>query len=297
MSEQEDPFADTRMPLGEHLKELRSRLFKGVATVFVAFLVAWVFRDTIALIVTGPYHRSMDMLEEHWVGEAERLLAEDPERPRTDFFTSLEPENKQLRGLERRLQSITPGEPFFFQLKICLYFAVFAGSPVLLWQLWQFVAAGLYRKERKSVTHYFPVSVLLFLVGILFGYFIMVPYAMYFLNRSVSLELSIPNITIQAFLTFISSLCLAFGAIFQLPLILTFLSSAGIVEPSTMSRYRGHFIVGAFVLAAILTPPDPFTQLLMGLPLLVLYEIGVLCARVADRRSRAKQGLTGEAGA
>lgn len=281
-----DPFESTRMSLGEHLAELRSRLIKGLLAVMVAFGIGWWLQEDITRLVLRPYDRSMDMLEAYWIEEAEAILAADPDRPRTDFFLGSDPAERKLVGLDRRLQWIRPAEPFLFLLKICGYFALFAGAPVLLWQLWQFVAAGLYPKERRAVRGYFPVSVLLFLAGVSFGYFVMVPYAMYFLNRSVSLEFGAPNITVESFLAFLSTLCLGFGVIFQLPVLLTFLGGAGIVEPETFARYRGHFVVGAFVVSAVLTPPDPYTQSMMAIPLWVLFEIGIACARVAARRRR-----------
>ncbi len=282
-----DPFAATRMSLGEHLAELRSLLIKGLLAVAVAFAVGWAFQERITELVLRPYDRSMDMLERYWVEEAERLVAEPPGRPRTDFFVTADPSDRRLLGLDRRLQWIKPTEPFLFILRICGYFALFAGAPVLLWQLWQFVAAGLYSRERRAVRFYFPFSLGLFLIGVLFGYFLLVPYAMYYLNRSVSLEFGTPKITVESFLSFLSSLCLAFGAVFQLPLIVSFLGGAGLVEPGSFVKYRGHFIVGAFIVAGVLTPPDPYTQLMLGIPLVLLYEVGIICARIAARRRRS----------
>ena len=284
MVEKTDPFEKTRMTLGEHLDELRSRLFKGILAVTISFIVAWYYKDQITEIVTIPFREAMGMLHESWVEQAKAILEAHPERPRTDFFDSPDPADFRLRGFNDRLTSIGVGEVFFFQLKICLYFSLFVGAPILLWQMWQFVAAGLYKKERRAVLRYFPVSVLMFVVGVLFGYFFMVPYAMYFLNKDVSLELSIPQITTDNYLTFLRSLCLAFGVIFQLPLLMSFLGGAGMVSPALMSKYRGHFIVAAFVIAAIITPPDPITQLMMGVPLVILYEIGILGARITARR-------------
>ncbi len=283
---EEDPFAHTRMTLGEHLGELRTRLIRGLAAVAVAMLAAWIFRAPLIELATSPYDRAMDMLEEYRVEEAERILAENPERERTEFFVTADPNDKRLRSFQKKLIVIRPTENFVFVLKICLYAALIFGAPVLLWQMWQFIAAGLYVRERRAVRSYFPISVAAFGVGVVFGFLVVVPYGMYFLNRLVPMEVAEPNITAESFLTFLSSLCLAFGLVFQLPLVMTFLGRAGIVEPSSMARYRGHFIVCAFVLAAILTPPDPFTQLMMALPLGVLYEIGIWSAHVAARRHR-----------
>ena len=286
MSAASDPLAGSRMSLGEHLDELRSRLLKGLAAVAIAFAVAWGFRERVAVFVLSPYRQAMDLLETQLQDEADRILAANPARKRTEFYVTADPEDRRLSRFDKRAITTKPGESFFFNLKVALYASVFVGSPVLLWQLWRFVSAGLYRHERRALTRFFPVSLGLFVLGVFFGFRWMVPWAMYFLNQDVSIELVIPDIKLEDFLTFLSSLCLALGVVFQLPVLMAFLGLAGIVEPSTMARYRGHFVVGAFVLAAILTPPDPFTQILLGLPMVVLYEVGIWSARILARRER-----------
>ena len=294
MSAPDDPFAETRMSLGEHLDELRSRLFKGLLALLVAFVVAWIFRERVVEFALRPYHHAMAMLEEQLVGEAEGLLAADSARARTEFFVTGDPADRRLLAFHTQALATKPGESFFFYMQVCLYAATVFGAPVLLWQLWRFVGAGLYRHERRAITRFFPVSLLLFVVGVAFGFQYLVPYAMYFLNRDVSIEVIVPNIRLEDFLTFLSSLCLAMGAVFQLPVLMSFLAVAGLVEPATMVRYRGHYIVAAAIIAAILTPPDPFTQIMLGLPMVILYEIGIISSRLivtgAKRRTAAAQG-------
>ncbi len=285
--EEQDPFAKSRMTLGEHLDELRSRLLKGAVAVLVAFVACWSYRDLVTRWMFVPYHQAMDMLEEHYVGEAKGLLAGDPERERTEFFVSADPADERLLHFDRRAQGIKVGEHFFFMLKVCLYFAVAFGAPILLWQLWGFVAAGLYDRERLSVLKYFPTSLVLFGVGVLFGFFFLVPYGMYFLNQEAPLDLVDVKISLEMFFTFMSSLCFAMGFVFQLPLIMSFLAATDIVRPKDMARFRGHFIVLAFVIAAILTPPDPVTQCMMGVPMVLLYEIGIWTARWSARKTKA----------
>lgn len=292
---EQDPFEHTRMTLGEHLDELRSRLFKGLIAVGLAFAGAWFFRAEIVDVVTKPYDKAMGMLEVHFVEEAEEILASDLARERTEFFISADPEDQRLRDFKAKLNWIKPAEGFLFMLKLCLYTAIVVGAPMLLWQMWQFVAAGLYNRERKAVVGYFPLSVLCFVLGVLFGYFGAVPYGMYFLNSYMSIEVGMPTITAEYFLTFISSLCVAFGFVFQLPLVMTFLGGAGVIDPDDMAKYRGHFIVGAFVIAAMLTPPDPFTQLLMAVPLAILYEIGIWSSRFVIKKKRPALATVGEA--
>lgn len=282
---EEDPFGHTRMTLGEHLDELRVRLVKGLAAVAIAFIAAWLVRIEIMQIVTRPYDQAMAMLQVHYIEEADSILEADPTRERTEFFTTADPDNKQLRNFRPQLTAIKPAEGFIFMLKLCLYAAVVVGAPVLLWQMWQFVAAGLYARERRGIVGYFPVSVLCFAAGILFGYFGAVPYGMFYLNSYVPIDVIQTTVTAEYYLTFISSLCIAFGFVFQLPLVMTFLGATGLVDPGDMARMRGPFIVGAFVIAALLTPPDPFTQMMMAIPLVVLYEVGIWSARFVRKKS------------
>ncbi|MEX1025165.1 MAG: twin-arginine translocase subunit TatC [Planctomycetota bacterium] len=283
--EAEDPFQGSRMTLGEHLDELRSRLLKGLAAVALAFAVAWVFRSPITLFVEEPYLHAMEMLEVHYVQEAQRAVAEGA--PKGEYCIDPDPlsDDWRLMGFSKRPETIGAAEKFTVQLQICLYFALFVGSPVLFWQLWQFVAAGLYQRERRAIRAFFPLSMLLFVLGTSFGYLALVPYAVYFLNVG-EIETGLPRVTLQAYLVFLRSLCLALGVVFQLPLLMAFLGYAGIVLPGTMARYRGHFAISAFVFAAILTPPDPITQSMLAIPMVFLYELGILAARVLARRAR-----------
>jgi len=286
MSGSDDPVRETRMSLGEHLEELRARLLKAFVALAVAFAVAWAWQEELSRFVLRPYARTMAMLQEHFVPEAEAALARNPETPRTEFFLTDAPDDDRLRHFDPRPLQTQAGESFFFVLKICGFAAVLVGSPILFWQLWAFVSAGLYRNERRAFLRYFPLSLGLFGVGVAFGYLVMVPYAMFYTNSILSIELVEPNVTLSSYLSFLSSLCLAFGVVFQLPVLMSFLCASGAVGAAAFARYRGHFIVAAFVLAAMLTPPDPITQLMMGVPMVVLYEVGVVAGRLIERRRR-----------
>ncbi len=282
--EAEDPFGHTRMTLGEHLQELRVRLFRGVLALAIAFAAAWFFQQKLLKVAIWPYERAMVMLEARSVDQAEALLAADETRARTDFFVTADPADKRLLGFDKRLVVIKPSESFVFILRICFYAALVVGGPIVLWQMWQFISAGLYPREKRVVFSYFPYSLLCFASGISFGYFLAVPYGMYFLNILVPIEVARPSITVDAFMGFMFTLCVAFGFVFQLPLVMTFLARTGLVTPASMSHYRGHFIVVAFIVAAVLTPPDPYTQCMMAVPLCVLYEVGIWTSRAIVRR-------------
>ena len=291
-SPSDDPFANTRMSLGEHLDELRTRLIRGVAAVAVAFVICWAFQTPLIEFAKRPHYMAMDWLQGDWVEEMEKRLEANPEAERTEYFLTNDPEDRRIKGFNRDLQLIKTGEGFMFRLKICLYLALIIGAPVLLWQMWGFIAAGLYDKEKRGIQLYFPISLVAFLVGTSFGYFVMVPYAIYFLNQG-SFEIGFPTFSADAYLKFFASLCLALGIVFQLPLVMTFLARAGVVEPAAMARVRGHFIVGAFVFSAVLTPPDPFTQAMMGIPVICLYEVGILSSRIVARKRAARISLEG----
>jgi sec-independent protein translocase protein TatC len=277
-------FEHTRMTLGEHFAELRSRLLKGLVAVVVAFVVAWAFHGPISDVVMRPFHEAIPRINDH---NADRYAAkvEEGSDP-LEYFTTTDPKTWELlpeyRAIDRPT-ALSFTEGYAFLLRISLYAALLLGGPVLLWQLWQFIAAGLYPKERRAAMRYFPYSVVLFLLGVLFGYFLLIPYAMYFLGIAFDTEKLAPQYRLADYFSLLTSLTLALAIVFQLPVLMTFGARLGLVTPQQMSRYRGYFIIGAFVLAAILTPPDPVTQCMMAVPILLLYEIGLVSARVFAR--------------
>lgn len=185
-----------------------------------------------------------------------------------------------------KLRSDASGAGFMFYMKVCFYAALFLGGPYVLWQLWAFVAAGLYRKEKRVVYLYAPFSMLLFLAGVVFGYFYMVPYAMYFLAE-MGIDQFQYDLRLELYLDFFTNLSLGLGVVFQLPILMLVLSRVGLVEPSVYGKYRGHFLVASLIFAAILTPPDPYTQIMMAGPMAVLYELGIVLAKLAARRAQS----------
>ena len=278
----EETIDPTRMTLGEHLEELRARLFKGLAAVGIAFAVAFSFDEAIAQFVMAPLVTTIERLNSDEADQWEAHLAEHPEEARTKYFQSAEPSDRTLREDYRaagRPISTAAGEEFFFALKICLFFALTIGSPVLLWQLWQFIAAGLYARERKALLKYFPFAVLLLVSGITFGYWVMLPWAMYFLQSTFGPTIGVFVPKLSEYLSLASMMTLALGAIFQLPILMHAVVSLGLVERATFIKFRPHFVVGAFVVSAMLTPPDPYTQFMMAGPMVVLFEIGLLATR------------------
>src|SRR6185503_6125648 len=172
----DDPFAGTRMTLGEHLDELRKRLFWGVLAVAVAFAVSLYYYREITEVILRPHLQVVGWLNEYYLAEAQRIVAERPELHERYF----EPDGSFRFVIDPRLTAQSPTESMWFVLKVAGYAAVVLGAPILLWQLWQFVAAGLYTRERRWVMYFFPPALVLFAGGVLFSYFVIVPYGMFY---------------------------------------------------------------------------------------------------------------------
>ncbi|HLD70180.1 MAG TPA: twin-arginine translocase subunit TatC [Candidatus Omnitrophota bacterium] len=176
----------------------------------------------------------------------------------------------------------SPAEGFLATLNVTLWGGVILAFPFILYQFWAFVSQALTEPERKYVRIFGPFSLILFLGGIVFGYFVMVPISLRFLLGFSSASL-VPMIRASEYLSFVGSFVLAFGVVFELPLILVFLAKIGIASPEFLRQQRRYAIVFIFILSAILTPPDCASQLLMAAPLLVLYELGILLSRAVYR--------------
>jgi sec-independent protein translocase protein TatC len=288
--EQADPVAGTRMSLGEHIEELRKRLVRGLLAVLVAFVVAWVFKDQTTEVVMRPMRQSLAWIHADQVAKFEGKLAESPETPRTEYFLSDDPADQQLRPeltVATRPLAIGYAEPFWFALKVTLVFAMTIGAPILLWQMWMFVAAGLYQHERRVVRNYFPLSVGLFATGVTFGFLVLVPYGFYFLASTFPPERVDFAPTLSLYFSLLSILTLALGVIFQLPLLMNVLVRLDLVQRELFARYRLHFVVAAFIVGAMLTPPDPVTQALLAGPMILLYEVGLFSTRFVKRHPKA----------
>jgi sec-independent protein translocase protein TatC len=177
-----------------------------------------------------------------------------------------------------------PAEAFWVQMKVGLIAGLFIASPGILWQVWAFIAPGLYEHEKKYAAPFVIIGSLMFIVGGVFSLFVVTPYALTFLLGYARPGLK-PMITIQNHIDFLLKFTLAFGAVFELPLVLTLLARIGVVNARMLARNRKYAILGAFVAGAVLTPtPDAFNQTLMAGPLILLYEVGIICARIFGRK-------------
>jgi sec-independent protein translocase protein TatC len=191
---------------------------------------------------------------------------------------------RPVTKLNYSLVFTAPAEAFWVQMKVGLIAGVFIAAPGILWQVWAFIAPGLHAHEKKYALPFVLIGSLLFIGGGAFSIFIVTPYAIQFLLSYARPGLQ-PMITLQNHIDFLLRFALAFGSVFELPLALTILARVGVVNAKMLAKNRKYAILGAFIAAALLTPtPDAFNQALMAGPLVLLYEVGIVCARVFGRK-------------
>jgi sec-independent protein translocase protein TatC len=237
---------EDKAPFTAHLEELRSRLIVSFVAVGIGFFVAYFFKEKLFELLMKPLTDVM--------GEGDKLI-----------FTNLP-------------------EAFFVYLKTAFLAGVMAASPVILYQFWKFVAPGLYKKERVVLLPVVFLCSFFFIGGALFGYFIVFPYGFkFFLGFATEFIRPLPSM--KEYFSFASKLLVAFGVVFELPLIITLFSRLGLVSVAFLKKNRKYALLLFFVGAAILTPPDVITQVMMAVPLMFLYEISIIGARIFARKN------------
>ena len=182
-----------------------------------------------------------------------------------------------------RLVFTAPGEAFVARIMLALFGGIFLALPVVLYQVWRFVAAGLKEHEAKYVRIFAPCSFVLFIMGGSFAYFVAVPVSIRFL-LSFSSSVIIPMITVKNYISFVGTMLLAFSIVFELPLVLMFLTKIGIATPAFLAQKRKYAIVIILGVSALITPPDCVTQIMIAVPLIILYEAGIIASRLACSR-------------
>lgn len=264
-----------RMTIGQHLDELRRRLFRASIAVLLVFAGSWFFRDELMEVLLQPHYDAVASLQ--------RNLDQK-------FRDGLIP---QREVVDPRPIVTSYTETIVTYMKACFIVSLFLAGPYVLWQIWGFIAAGLYRREKSFIHRYFPFALVLFFAGIAFGNFLLIPIGLDFLANFGS-ERVRQAVRISDYLSLFLTLSVALGLVFQIPMAMVILSRLGIVVPSA---YRGKWkfvLVGCFVVSAFATPtPDPYNQSLLALSMYLLYEIGILFARIAYReRQRIVEGAS-----
>jgi len=195
------------------------------------------------------------------------------------------------QGINLVVTALTEG--IFTKFKVALIAGTILASPVILWQIWQFIVPTLYPHEKKYLSRLIPISVILFVAGVVFAYTTVFPVAVYILVQLGS-EFE-PMFTIGKYLSFTLTFLIPFGLIFEFPLVIYFLTSIGVVTPEWLIRNRRYAIVITVILAAVLTPgPDPLSQMIMALPMAVLYEVGILVSKVVAKKKRKREEMASE---
>ena len=240
----------------EHLAELRTRLLKSFIYLFVFFVISYIFAENIYTFLVEPYAQA---------------VKDDP--------------------INRRLIFTALHETFITYLKLSFFTSLFIASPIILTQIWKFIAPGLYKNEKKALLPYMIATPTLFLLGGMLVYYLVMPLAIKFFltfeTAAISGTLPIQlEAKVNEYLSLIMRLIFAFGISFQLPVLLSLLARVGFIDSEYLRSRRKFVVVIIFVIAAILTPPDPITQIGLGIPLLILYELSILSVSFIEKKKK-----------
>ena len=250
MSEKPKYGTGGELTIVDHLIELRDRIMKSLAAILLLFISLFYFSNDIYTFVATP-------------------------------LMSVLPENMGMIAID-------PTSPFFAPFKLTFYVSLFLAAPYILYQLWSFIAPGLYQNEKALAIPLFVSSVLLFYAGIAFAYYVLFGFVFAFFV-SVAPEGIMVTPDINSFLSFALAIFFAFGLAFEIPIAVFLLIWVGIVEPEDLTSKRPYVVVGCFVIGMLLTPPDPFTQSMLALPMWMLFEVGIVFGRLIKRRQKAKE--------
>ena len=255
---------DSKAPLLDHLIELRTRLIRSVIIILVLFVASYFYADHIYAFLVRP-------LAEVYTRQGARLI-----------FTALQ-------------------EVFFTYVKVALFAALFLAFPFIAIQLWKFIAPGLYKNEKRAFLPFLILTPILFLAGASLVYYVIFPLAWKFFVsfETPSIDGSLPiqlDAKVNEYLSLVMKLIFAFGISFQLPLLLTLMARVGMATSKGLAEKRKYAIVVAFIAAAVLTPPDPISQISLAIPIILLYEASIIAVRMVERR-RARDEAKDDEGA
>jgi sec-independent protein translocase protein TatC len=264
----DEPAAGKEMTFLDHLEELRWHIIRSLSVVGTAATVLFMMQDWLFdKVLLGPTHQSFPTYKlicqfSNFVGLGDSMC---------------------LKVLEFKIQAIGFGEAFTTSLQVAVIAGLIISFPYVLWELWRFIRPGLYPKEQKAASGMVLICSALFLTGVLFGYYIMAPFSINFL-----IGYKLPGVentpTLNSYLNYMIMFTLPMGVVFELPIIVYFLAKIGLMTAGDMRSYRRHAVVAILLIAAIITPPDVVSQMMVATPLYFLYEVSiVIAARVAPK--------------
>ncbi|MEM7205651.1 MAG: twin-arginine translocase subunit TatC [Planctomycetota bacterium] len=303
-----------RMSFGDHLEELRRRVSRALVAIGVCMLVMVPFKDAVSAVYLAPY-RSMwregftDYLtkfdaEIEAMGGREGLgsdLRGGLYRERVEFLDAhreaildgsfpFREFGDKIRGsggyqVPYYLVALGGIEDFWTFMTATFLFSLIVASPIVLYQLWAFIGAGLYRQERRTVMMYLPGAIGLLASGVAFGYYLVVPYGLHFLVKLMNFGYVQPMFSVSSYFGLLFMMTAALGVAFQLPMVMLALNKVGLVSHRTFRRNWRYVLLGMFVVSAFVTPPDPFTQVMMAVPMIGLYGLGLALTLRAEAKA------------
>ena len=254
---------EKEMSFLDHLEELRWHIIRSLLSVVIFASIVFMLKDFVFnTIILGPMNSDFPTYRVI-CGLSEILCFEPP---------NFSLDTRQL------------GEQFFIHLKVSIWLGVIISFPYILWELWRFIKPGLYKTEQKAARGMVFVCSTLFLTGVLFGYYIISPFAVSFLAGYSVSDTIISSPTLASYVNNVTMFTLPTGIIFELPIVVYFLSRIGLVSPELMKKYRRHAIIIILLFGAIITPPDVVTQFLIGIPVFVLYELSIHISKRAYKK-------------
>jgi sec-independent protein translocase protein TatC len=265
--------SEGEMSFLEHLEVMRWHLLRSLAAIVILALVAFVFKDIVFdKIILAP---------------------KEPPFPTNRWLCRL----GEILGLQRicinqnpfTLQTVKMAEQFSMHIIVSFVAGIVIAFPYIFWEFWRFIVPALYEKERNTARGAVFFTSLLFMLGVLFGYYIIAPLSVNFLGNYKVSESVISQPTLRSYVQTITSVVLAAGLVFQLPILVYFLSKVGLVTPGFLKKYRRHSLVVIVTLSAIITPPDVFSQILVALPLMLLYEIGIMISKRIMKQQKEEE--------
>ncbi len=271
MSQKKIGDAQKEMSILDHLDELRKHLIRSVLAIIVTAIVVFLFKDFVFdNLILGP--KSKDFVTYRVFCQLSEMLCFSP--PEFNLIT------RQL------------GETFVTHMKISLYLGLIISFPYVFYQFWLFLKPALYPNEQKAAGGVVFICSLLFIFGILFGYLIIAPFAVTFLvGYTINGVTNAPTLT--SYVSYLIMFTIPTGIVFELPVIIYFLSKLGLVTPKTMKTYRKHAVIIILILASIITPPDPMTMFMIAMPLYGLYEISIFISARVERKLKKAENARG----